>query len=362
MLKKWVVRFLAAILIHLVGAAGAGAQTAVIVSPVKQDSISDRIEALGTLRPNESVDLTALVTETVSRLNFDDGDRVTAGQILVEMTNAEEQALLEEARAKAAEAQSQYERVQSLEAQGTASASLLDEELRDWQTAKALLRVIESRLADRIVRAPFDGVVGLRNVSVGTLVEPGDLITTLDDDSVMKLDVPVPSTFLNELKPGLPVSSTTRAFAAHTFDGEIKSIDSRVDPVTRSVIVRVLLTNPDRRLKPGMLMQVELLTNPRQALLIPESALLPLRDIQYVLIVNEGPPTIVERREVQIGRRLRGQVEILSGLSAGEQVITHGTTKVQPGNEVTIKAVDHGDTELKDLLKLQPAAVSDSES
>jgi membrane fusion protein (multidrug efflux system) len=338
------------------------AQTPVIVSPVKLQSISDRIEALGTLRPNESVELTALVTETVSRINFDDGDRVTSGQILVEMTNAEEQALLAEARARAAEAKSQYERVQSLEAKGTASTALLDEELRDWQTAQAMLRVIESRLADRIVRAPFDGIVGLRNVSVGTLVEPGDLITTLDDDSRMKLDVPVPSTFLGELERGLPVRATTRAYGARVFNGEIKSIDSRVDPVTRSVIVRVLLPNSDQRLKPGMLMQVEFLTNPREALLIPESALLPLRNIQYVLIVKEGTPAIVERRQVEIGRRLRGWIEILDGLSTGEQVVTHGSTKVQPGNEVTIKAVDHGDSELKDLLKRQPATVSDSES
>ncbi|MGD8937330.1 MAG: efflux transporter periplasmic adaptor subunit, partial [Thiogranum sp.] len=140
--------------------------TAVIVSPARLDQFTDRIEALGTLRANESVALTASVTETVSAIHFDDGDRVDRGKLLVEMTSGEEHAQLEEARATVDEAYRQYQRVLSLETQGTAAKSLLDERKREWETAKARLAAIESRLADRLIKAPFAGVLGLRDLSV----------------------------------------------------------------------------------------------------------------------------------------------------------------------------------------------------
>ena len=174
----------------------------VIIAEVRSDRFVDRAEALGTLKANESVLVTANVTETVSAVYFEDGQRVEQGQMLVEMTNAEEHALLDEARIRVGEAQRQYARVKSLVAQGSASQSLLDERKRDLDTARALLVAIESRLADRLIKAPFAGVLGLRNISPGALVEPGDLIATLDDDRIMKLDFAVPSLFLSTLKPG----------------------------------------------------------------------------------------------------------------------------------------------------------------
>ena len=193
----------------------------VIVAPVRAEPFVDRVEALGTLRANESVVLTALVTETVSALYFDDGDRVEAGQLLVEMTSAEEQAQLREARALESEAESQFRRVQSLAKQGTASKSLLDERSREWQTAKARLVAIESRLSDRLVKAPFAGVIGLRNISVGALVEAGDTIATLDDDTTLKLDLSVPSIYLATLAPGLPVVAKTSAYGEREFEGKL---------------------------------------------------------------------------------------------------------------------------------------------
>jgi len=139
---------------------------AVIVAEAKLESLMDRVEALGTLRANESVSLTAAVTETVTGIHFDDGQRVKSGAILVEMTSAEEHAQLREAQATVDEAKRQFERVQSLATQGTASRSLLDEQRRDWETAQARLAAIESRLEDRLIKAPFSGVVGLRNLSL----------------------------------------------------------------------------------------------------------------------------------------------------------------------------------------------------
>ncbi len=310
----------------------------VIVAEVTSDRFTDRAEALGTLKANESVLLTANVTETVSAVYFEDGQRVEQGQLLVEMTNAEEHALLDEARIRVGEAQRQYKRVKSLVAQGSASESLLDERKRDLDTTRALLVAIESRLADRLIKAPFAGVLGLRNISPGALVEPGDLIATLDDDRIMKLDFAVPSLFLSTLKPGLGISAKARAYANRSFEGQVSAIDSRVDPVTRSIQVRALIPNPDRTLKPGVLMQVELLRNPREALMVPESALLQQGSEHFVMLLEDMET--VERRQVQIGARRPGEVEIVVGLAAGDRVITHGNDKVRPGQKVTIQAMD----------------------
>ncbi len=321
----------------------------VIAYEVAEKALNDRIEALGTLRSNESVVLTASVTETVSAIHFDDGERVQTGQLLVEMTSEEEHALLEEARVRVAEAERQYARVKLLAEQRTASESLYDERKRDLDTARASLTALQSRLADRLLRAPFDGVLGLRNISPGALVEPGDTITTLDDDSVMKLDFSVPSVFLPDLQPGLRITARARAYGNRTFEGEVSGIDSRVNPATRSIQVRAILPNADRVLKPGVLMQVELLRNPRRSPVVPEEALQQKGADHFVVLI--GADDKAERRTVSIGARLPGFVEITEGLTVGDLVITHGNDKARPGQPVIIKALDDGSGKLQDMLE-----------
>jgi membrane fusion protein, multidrug efflux system len=329
----------------------------VIVAEVKLAAFIDRIEALGTLKANESVALTVNVTETVTAIHFDDGQRVEKGQILVEMTSSEEHALLQEARANLEEALRQFKRVKQLESQGIEAQSLLDQRQREVETARARLAAIESRLADRLIKAPFSGVLGLRNTSVGALVETGDLITTLDDDSVMKLEFAVPSTYLPGLEPGLEVRAHTRAYGERMFAGEVKAIDSRVDPVNRSLRVRALLPNAERLLKPGMLMTVELLRNQRQTLVIPESALMPKGSEHFVMRL-QGELPVVEKRQVRIGSRRTGEVEVLGGLKAGDLVITHGMEKVKVGGSVRIKGREGEGKAMSELLKpdAKPAA------
>ena len=334
--------------------AAAPQATPVFVTKTGMKQIEDRIEALGTLRANESVELTASVTETVSVINFDDGDRVAAGTVLVEMTSDEEHAQLEEARVAVAEARRQYERIRSLHKQKSASESLLDERKREWETGRARLNAIESRLADRLLRAPFAGVVGLRTVSVGALVQPGDVITTLDDDSVMKLDFSVPAVLLGSLAPGQRVKATTPAWQGQHFEGTVKSIDSRIDPVTRTVVVRALLSNSEQRLRPGMLMRVELASREREAIVIPEECLVAKGLKHFVYVVDSSAGNTVERREVRIGTRRPGEVEVVAGLDVDELVITDGTLKVRPGATVSIRAVDDGTAALHDLLENPP--------
>lgn len=323
----------------------------VIVQAVESRQLQTRIEALGSLRANESIRLTSNVTKTVTRINFEDGQRVSKGDVLVEMTSAEEQALLDEARFNADEALKQLERVQSLVERNAASQSLLDQRVREYESARARHAALESRLKDLRLDAPFSGVVGLRNISVGALVTPGNLITTLNDDSKMKLDFTVPAIYLRSLRQGLPITAKSGDLGGREFKGEVFSIDNQIDPVTRAITVRALLPNENFELKQGMLMTMELYADERDAVVVPEAALVPVGSNNFVFVIKEdNGATLVERVQIGIGERLQGAVEVLSGLELGQKVVTHGLQKIRDGQRVRVLAeAKTGDT-LADLL------------
>lgn len=332
------------------------APTAVIVEPVGRQRIADTLEALGTLQANESVRLTATVSDTITRINFEDGQTVAAGDVLVQLADAEETALLAEARSQAEEAQRQYERIERLKAQNNASESLLDERRREWRTAEARVDAVRSRLEDRIISAPFSGRVGLRRVSPGSLVSPGDVITTLVDDTRMKLDFTIPALYLNTVREGTVIEATTPVFPNRSFAGEVSSVDSTIDPVTRSITVRAIIPNEQRNLVPGMLMTLNLLRNEREAIVISEEAVIPRGENTFVMVVDtSAEPYTAEERKVRLGTRMPGQVEVVSGLEAGEQIISHGTLKIRPGAPVRIKAVDDGTRPIAEMLRADAA-------
>lgn len=323
--------------------AGAAGPPGGFVVPVKAmrarlETFEDRVEALGTLRANESVMLTTPIMETVSAIRFDDGQRVEKGDILVEMTTAEEKALYSEAESSLSEAKSQYERVRDLAERKIASESLLDQRRREYETAQARLMALEARLADRIVRAPFSGVMGLRTVSVGALSDPVRPIARIEDDSVMKLDFSVPSTFLTSLKPGLTIVARATGYDGKEFRGSVASIDNAVDEVTRTIRVRAMIPNPDRQLKPGVLMTVDLLKNARKVVVVPEETIMPTGGRSFIFVVNAAND-IVERREVKVGARRPGEAEILEGLEVGELVVTDGGLKLSAGTRVKVDEV-----------------------
>ena len=202
----------------------------VIVAPAVRGEMVDRVEALGTTRANESVRVTASVTEIVQELRFDDGQVVEAGAVLVVLDKAEEEADLRAAEAILAERRLAFERAQELESRQFAATAQLDERRAALLEAEAAIEAVRARIANRVIRAPFRGVVGLRDISPGALVEPGDLITTLDDLSVIKLDFAVPAVYLPTLRRGLPIVAKASAFGGREFTGEVSSIGSRVDP------------------------------------------------------------------------------------------------------------------------------------
>ena len=320
----------------------------VIVQAASIKSLTTSIEALGTLRANESISLTSNETKKITRINFEDGQRVNKGQVLVEMTSREESALLEEARFNADEAKKQLDRVRQLAKSGAAAQSLLDQRIREYEAARARYNATESRLKDLILLAPFSGIVGLREVSVGALVSPGDQITTLNDDSVMKLDFTVPAIYLRSLSLNLPIVARSRDLDGREFIGTVYSIDNQIDEITRSIKVRALLDNKNHELKQGMLMLVDLRAGARDAVVVSESALVPLGSNNFVfVVVEEQGKTIVQRRQVTIGERLAGSVEILKGVDAGDKLVTHGLQKVRPGQAVKITAEEQPAAEKK---------------
>jgi membrane fusion protein (multidrug efflux system) len=315
---------------------GPAAAIGVVAVPVERKTWSDAIEALGTANANESVVLTAKVTETVARVNFRDGDTVETGQVLVELTGRAETAQLEEARAAAKEAQQQYERQSDLVKQGTIARSQLDAQIALRDAAVARMNTIRARLSDRVITAPFAGVLGFRRVSEGTLVTPGTEITTLDDISVIKLDFSVPETALSTMRVGLPVRATSAAWPGRTFEGTIVSIGSRVDPVSRAVVVRAELPNPEALLKPGMLLGVAIDAAPREAVVIPEIAVVSVGSRHFVFEVAEGD--VARQVEVALGSRRAGEVEIVRGLEPGQRVVTDGIVKLRDGAKVAVAA------------------------
>lgn len=292
----------------------------------------ERIEAIGTLRANESVTLSAKVTEKVARVHFKDGQAVSQGQVLIEFTNDEEGALLAEARATQREAEQQLQRVQELAAKGYATKARLDEQSRAVDGARARARAVEARMSDRVLRAPFAGVLGFRQVSPGTLVTPGTVVTTLDDIDPVKLDFSVPETYLGTIASGQEVYARTAAFPGRAFRGTIETIDARVDPVSRAVTVRALIPNADNALRAGMLATVEVIRDRSTVLLVPEGALVPRDRRQFVWVI--GADGKVAQREVTIGRRRPGAVELLTGLTAGEKVVVEGVGRMVPGTQV----------------------------
>ena len=332
--------------------AKAGPPQPVIVAPAVSGTVADRVEAIGTARADESVLITANVSEKIQSIHFEDGQEVAAGQVLVVLEQAEEQANLAQAQALLSERELALKRLLKLEKSNLTAPDLIDSARSEVEQARANIGAIQARIDDRTVRAPFAGKVGLRHISVGALVEAADPIVTLDDTRQIKLDFTVPAVFLAELRIGTPIEASARALGAQLYRGSVSSIDSRVDPVTRSVRVRALLTNPDGRIVPGVLMRVDLLRNQREALVIPEAALMPQGERQFVLVRTgkDGEDT-VDRRPVEIGARLAGRVEVLEGLVAGEQVVTHGAIKVKPGDTVRVLAVDDGSLDLSEIIK-----------
>lgn len=299
----------------------------------KSHIFRDEIEAVGSARANEQVTLSPNVTERIERLLFDDGMYVRTGQLLAVLSNTQERAALAGAKASASEASSQLERIESLNKQGFATRSLLDQQRAALSEARASRDSVQAQIDDRMIRAPFSGYLSLRTISEGAIVTSGTPLVTVSDLSRIKLDFTVPETLLASLRPGLPIKAYASAFPGEPIQGTISVIDPVIDPQSRAVMVRATLPNPGARIKPGMLLTVRIETAQRTALSLPEAAVLSEGETRYVYTV--GAEKKVKRTIVRTGLRDNGLVEV-SGLPANALVVTEGVVKVADGRTVRL--------------------------
>jgi membrane fusion protein (multidrug efflux system) len=314
-----------------------GEQQAVPVK-VQQAEVSefrDTIEALGTAMANETVEITAQTQDVVDKIYFDSGDLVKEGQLLAELNARKEVARVQQIKFSLDEAKRQLDRIGELRRGNAASQQQLDEQQVKVNGLQADLEVAEATLREMKIYAPFSGRVGIRQVSPGSLVGPGDVFTTLDDIKPIKIDFSVPERFFASIAVGQEVMARSRAYPGELFSGRITSIDSRIDPVTRAVRVRAKITNDDERLRPGMLLQITLLRSIDEAMLLPEKALVPIQNRQYVYVLT--PDNRARQKEVTIGRRKPGIVEITDGLKPGDKVIIEGIVRLRDGIPVSVQ-------------------------
>jgi membrane fusion protein (multidrug efflux system) len=301
------------------------------VAPQRFETV---LESLGTAQSNESVTITASVTANVAEIAFQDGEEVGAGQILVRLASAEEFADQREAQVALTEQRRELDRIRGLAADGIVPRQQVDQQRSRVEEAEARLAAVEARLSDRVIRAPFAGVLGLRRVSTGSLVTPGTPVAELDDISVIKVDFTVPERYLGALRSGMTIEARSIAFRDRVYEGTVTAVSTRVDVATRTFTVRAEVDNPDRELRPGMLLTTRLAMDPADRLAIPEGAVVSTADQHFVFVVDDEGKA--RRQQIRIGRRQPGIVEVLDGLAEGERVVNEGTLRVRQGSDLQI--------------------------
>jgi membrane fusion protein (multidrug efflux system) len=311
--------------------------TLVRVHQAVEEEFEVVVEGLGTGKANESVLITTQTSDIVQKILFDDGDRVKAGQVLLTLIDLEEKARLAALDVDLQEANRQLKRVANLAKKNAASEQLLDEQQAEVNALIAEMNVLKTQMLALQVRAPFDGVLGLRQVSVGALVRPGDAITTLDDLSTLKVDFNIAEVHLPSVAIGQNIRATSIAYPGETFTGQILSIGSRVDAATRAIQIRANINNDDFKLRPGMLLQINLQKQLLYTLVLPEATLVPIEDKQFVFVVRDQAVT---RTQVKIGLRKPGIVQIVSGLKEGDLVVVEGALKLRDGSKVKVLNAD----------------------
>ncbi|PWS36326.1 efflux transporter periplasmic adaptor subunit [Falsiroseomonas bella] len=315
---------------------GAGAPVGVVVSPVRTGTVVDRAESVGTVRARDAVTITAKVTGIVQAIRFQEGQRVPEGEVLVELDAAALRAELDQARALFDDARSQLVRARGLQPGQTITAQRLETLEAVTRQAEGRVRQAQARLEELRVTAPFSGRVGLRQVSVGALVQPGTVVTTLDDISRVRVEFSVPEIYVARVREGSAVTARAAAFGDRRFQGRVAVVDTRIDTTTRTVRVISEFDNADEALKPGLFMTVEIEMQRRDdALLVAEEALDPLGDRNFVYVIRDNR---ARRVEVRLGQRLPGEVEILSGVRPGDAVVVRGLQRLR--NDAPVRVTE----------------------
>lgn len=307
--------------------------TPVVTQIVSIQPFAVTLQALGTAKANESVMITPQESDVITSLNFSDGQQVEAGTILAQLNSNEQKARLNELNINLAEAERQLKRIQNLALSNSTSTQLLDEQQARVKAFIAQREVAQENLNKTFITAPFSGKLGLRQVSLGAYVKPGDVLTTLDDIATIKVDFAISERHLPSVNEGQTVFAESVAYPGIQFEGTITNVDSRIDPATRSFSIRTEIDNTAEQLRPGMLLTITLQKRVLNTLVIDEKALVPDHEDQFVFRVVDGKAV---KTKVIIGERRPGKVQILDGVVIDDEVVVQGTLRIRDGSELRV--------------------------
>jgi membrane fusion protein (multidrug efflux system) len=297
------------------------------------DTVRDQVAAVGNLKAVNAVELTTETSGRVMEINLKSGRQVKQGDVLLRLDDRQARADLGVIEAQLADARRQYERARSLRDKNSISQSLVDELRTAVEVSEAQHAAARVRLENHLIEAPFAGVTGLSDISIGAYLTAGTRVTTLDATSRMELNFSVPERFLGQISPGQKVQGKSSAYPDLMFNGELVELGSRIDELSRSLPVRALIDNTEGRLRPEQFMSVSLTLRERQALVIPEQAVMVRGAEQYVFVAEDG---IARRVPVTVGSRMPGRVEIAKGLTAEDQVVVTGQDRLSSGERIRV--------------------------
>lgn len=305
------------------------------VASVETMTVNEEVEALGTLAADESVIIASEIAGRVVALGFKEGERVKAGQDLVKLDTAILDAELKQALADLGLARDTNERLRALVQRGSGTQVALDESTARLASSEARVQLAKAKLAQSTIVAPFSGVVGLRSVGIGDYVSVGKPLIVLTSIDPIKVDFRVPEIYLSRVKVGQPVQVRVDAVPDRTFTGQIFAIDPVVDVNGRAIRLRANVPNGDLALKPGLFARLSITVDQREnAMIIPEMAVVPDGVGKMIYVAENGK---ARRVAVELGKRLPGKVEVVSGLKPGMQIITAGQMRLRDGSTISIK-------------------------
>ena len=314
---------------------GGGERPAIAVNTIlpRLETVQDVVRAVGSLKALNAVELTTELSGRVVALNLGTGRRVEQGEVLLRLDDRQARADLQVIEAQLADARRQHERAQRLRSNHSISQSEVDALRTAVDVAEAQRQSARVRLENHRIEAPFTGVVGLSDISVGAYITSGTTVTSLDTTDRMELGFSIPERFLGQVSLGQPVKGTSPAYPDQPFSGQLAELGSRVSELSRSLPVRALIDNPDGLLRPGQFMSATLTLRERQALVIPEQAVKVRGDEQYVFVAEDG---VARRVSVILGSRMPGLVEIASGLGEDDPVIVTGQDRLSSGDRIRV--------------------------
>ena len=299
----------------------------------KKELITDKIELPATIKSNEKVDITSTIAEKIQEILFVEGVSVKKDKILVILNNFEETAILKQFEAELKEAEINYQRALSLSKKGNISQSVLDNRLTEKIRLTGKVDEIKAKINDLVLKAPFDGTIGLRNYSVGAFVKPGDVITTIYDFNTLKVEASVPEAYVGRIK----IKDTVKIKVNSSdiiYSGEVYVIDPYVDEKTRTFRIISKIENK-KELKPGMMAKKILNFDSKESVVVPESAIIPIDNQTFIYVI--GDENIIKKVQVFTGKRLDGKVEIKKGLKLSDKIVFEGVNKLKAGIKVKIK-------------------------